>query len=553
MQVGFGVTLDFMNQERSSAPTKSSAPTSQASSPPSSSAYPSHLPSVKASTLPSGEPSTNPTVSVSPTVLRDESIDVCLCDQSFKCVDTPLFSTSPVIKACLLATPHTYIIDETVFVALSQGADIHALVRNDEVDETGFTTIEEQSERRRRVITTTVPSRFFRNPRKGLMLNGMGRLWQNGTAESRERAFSIALPLVSEPSGAPSSLPSVSSQPSWSKGRPTTSPTQSRVPSVPPSTSVMPTEEQTIGMEFCPCDGQDSCLDRGATEPVNLTHANRLIRICLRASPSNAEIQIPHVQCNKQVALETQLQEKHGAVIAGTLSSDFFDFGLRDDVDIIGIAEIFVQQSKKRSRMAFSVQYVLQPLTLPPTGAPSISAAPSIVPLLGVQACHCNSNNVCLENIVAFYKTEDIRICIRSTPSGAKLIQIVSFLYKMENTIETIFVNGKRTAEVTDFNETAGFQMIQSRVTNEDFFRQNASLYNITAEGTVLVEPELGDGAKSEGSFSVKLQIFSRTSGPTVRCFGRIVKISQACIGLRSSPMHHSFLGKPHVECDPHI
>ena len=109
---------------------------------------------------------------------------------------------------------------------------------------------------------------------------------------------------------------------------------------------MMPTEEQTIGLTWCPCDIQNVCLQ----EPVTLTFADRSIRICLIASPSIAELTVPYVQVknNPAVFLETQLDENIG-VVTGNLSEDFFDVGPLDDVAILGKVDIFIQQGNKRA------------------------------------------------------------------------------------------------------------------------------------------------------------------------------------------------------------
>ena len=67
------------------------------------------------------------------------------------------------------------------------------------------------------------------------------------------------------------------------------------------------------------------------------------------ASPSIAEMKVPHVQVkNKPVRLETQPNENIG-VVTGNLSEDCFYVGLLDDVVILGKVDIFVQQGNKRA------------------------------------------------------------------------------------------------------------------------------------------------------------------------------------------------------------
>ena len=247
-------------------------------------------------------------------------------------------------------------------------------------------------------------------------------LLQTGSTISRDVEFSITLTLLSEPS-APSASPSTSSKPTF-KG-PTVRPTQSHEPSLNPSKSMTPTEEQTIGLTWCPCDIQNVCLQ----EPVTLTFTDRSIRICLIASPSIAEMKVPYVQVkNKPVRLETQLDENIG-VVTGNLSEEFFYVGLLDDVMILGIVDIFVQQGSKRAEVGFRVQYKLESLIASPTDNPTTSAAPTVVPPLGVLACQCNIKDACVDDAVQSYKARKVRICIRSTPVESEIVQIDSLFF----------------------------------------------------------------------------------------------------------------------------
>jgi hypothetical protein len=150
---------------------------------------------------------------------------------------------------------------------------------------------------------------------------------------------------------------------------------------------------------------------------------------------------------------------------------------------------------------------------LEPIVPPSLE--PTLEPPLGVRACQCDSNNVCFDVKAPFHKAEDVRICIQSTPPQSKIVQIGSLSYEMEGITQQIFNNDKPTSEDTSFNQTTGFRVIQSSL-DDDFFREDAYIYNITARGSAIVEAESGDAAKSEIFFTVGLQIIDKTRNPTV-------------------------------------
>jgi hypothetical protein len=87
---------------------------------------------------------------------------------------------------------------------------------------------------------------------------------------------------------------------------------------------------------------------------------------------------------------------------------------------------------------------------------------------------------------------------------------------------EPVLINDTPVSKDTSFSQTSGFRMIQSSL-DEDFFREDADLYNVTARGSAIVEAESGDSAKTESFFSVKLQMFDETQNPTVSYFVRVV------------------------------
>ena len=153
------------------------------------------------------------------------------------------------------------------------------------------------------------------------------------------------------------------------------------------------------------------------------------------------------------------------------------------------------------------------------------TAAPAVESPLGVRACHCDSNDVCLDDKVPFLRSE-IRLCIQSTPPGSKIVQIGSLFYEMEGIPpEPVFINDQPISDDTNFSRTTSFRMIQSRL-DEDFFREDTDLYNVTARGSATVEAGSGDAAKSDSFFLVELQIFDETRNPTVSQFVRFCQNS---------------------------
>ena len=151
--------------------------------------------------------------------------------------------------------------------------------------------------------------------------------------------------------------------------------------------------------------------------------------------------------------------------------------------------------------------------SLEPSAPPTV--APTVEPPLGVRACQCDSNDACLDDKVPLYKTDDVRICIQSTPPRSTTVQIASLSFQMKGITQKIFINDKPTSEDTSFNQTTGFRVIQSSL-DEGFFLETTDLYNITAKGLATVAAKSGDAAKTDFSFSVELQIVDKTRNPTV-------------------------------------
>ena len=83
----------------------------------------------------------------------------------------------------------------------------------------------------------------------------------------------------------------------------------------------------------------------------------------------------------------------------------------------------------ERAEVGFSVQYKLESLTVSPTDTPTISAAPTAVPPLGVHAYQCYKKDAYVDDAVQSYKARKVRICIRSTPVESEIVQIESLFF----------------------------------------------------------------------------------------------------------------------------
>ena len=207
-----------------------------------------------------------------------------------------------------------------VYLTQPDGAEDHLLVQGDKAVDDDTTL--EKSGIRNRYIETDVPPSFFDNL-SPVFAEGIGTILRTGSTLSSDIQFTIKLTVVSEPSDAPSAPPSYNPTAKGPTKRPTLSP------------SMSPTEEQTIGMTYCPCDMQNQCLD----QPVTLDVTESTMRICLTASPSTAEMEVPLVQVkDKSVPLETQITG-NTAVVTGNLSEDDFDTDEPVDLVVLGKAD----------------------------------------------------------------------------------------------------------------------------------------------------------------------------------------------------------------------
>lgn len=416
-----------------------------------------------------------------------------------------------------------FVFNELIVTIIKQdGVRDNIVVRNDLAVDNDATTVTATGWRRR-TIETIVPEYFFANPSKGLVVDGIGVIIMNGNSGEIRRSipFSIPLTLLAQPSDSPSTHPSSSSSPTF-VGPPERH-TQSSAPSFNPSKSIMPTEEQTIRLDSCPCDDRNICLPA----PVTLPSTTRSIKICLTASPSNAQLtEIEAVEKERLISLETRLSGNF-AVVTGEISEDFFDSG-PTGVVILGKAEILVREGNKRSEAGFRVEYKPDFPTALPSGNPTISIAPTEVPPLGVRACQCNANFVCDDDQVHSYNSRDASVCIWSTPPGSQIVNINALFFEMRETEESppihsqpVVSNNQVAAGNTDISgapqiitipDNERFKAIKSRM-NEEFFLADTGGKIVNAKGFATVSLVGGLGSRKLTASIVEISV-SMPIGP---------------------------------------
>lgn len=169
-------------------------------------------------------------------------------------------------------------------------------------------------------------------------------------------------------------------------------------------------------LNFCHCD-----LDNICTEQVGLTVINRVIRICLLASPDDATLNIISVKTvHTRPSLSNPILETQGgdldrnrAVITTELQPEFFDNASPGDIAVFGTADIVSEGSRSKGQVAFFVRYDLRATTESPTLSPTITPAPTAEPQLGAIACPCDQeSNSCLKDATYLTYGVGVEICI---------------------------------------------------------------------------------------------------------------------------------------------
>ena len=285
----------------------------------------------------------SPGSSVGPTSLKDEGIRACQCDAMQTCIDNPVSPSSREVILCLLSQPQMFILSKRsiIIVLTQQGVANHPIITMDKAID-GNTTFRE-SGLRRRIIKTLVPEEFFVNPSENLLVVGIGTVLQTGSTKSRDVEFSITLALLSRSSDVPSESPSTS-----------TKPTLDSPPTLYLPPSMMQTDDKILRLNHCHCDIRNACFPD--QDHLTLTFTDRTIRICLRASPKTALLNVSTVVARGDKKVEFQvcsgqidepidvgasancwpLEGSFGVVI-GTLSDDFFDVGAANSLFIVGV------------------------------------------------------------------------------------------------------------------------------------------------------------------------------------------------------------------------
>ena len=499
IEAGFFASIQLMSQLQSDAPTTSTEPSFIASTNPSVSASdgPSHIKS--------DQPSMRPSGSIPPTVLKDASVSACQCNELLKCQEKPLLLSTPDVKICLKSQPQFFIFESVQQLGIAQGDEGMLIVSGGAVADLTSTSIR-KSGLRMFVIDTVIPDQFLSKPGLTVTCFGIGSIVQTGGQVSipRHISFVVEFAVLDEPSRAPSGSPSEAPSDSFVSGVVPAELTPS------PSSSFMPSEELTISFTSCPCNNEDECLP----EPLPLSWNDRLIRICLQATPSNAVMStlVTSTSPDIMTSLEYTLDGSTG-VIFGSALDEAFVVGQSQEMKVLGNLEISV--GNLQSTVDFNALYKLEALTETPTTAPSTSLAPSDEPPLGIIACQCTEENVCINSQKSF-SSRTARICIRSTPPQAEIVEINSLFFQSMNEAEVPFeqlviINDQAYTDPVVTSTISS--MLQSRVVTTEmrpeFFEENSPKTTVSVQGVATIwlfasESSLAAGAKHTLFFEVK-------------------------------------------------
>jgi hypothetical protein len=273
--------------------------------------------------------------------------------------------------------------------------------------------------------------------------------------------------------------------------------------------TILPTKDQTISLESCACDGDNKCFPPQQTQ--SLTPEHRTIRICLVASPINAEMKVSFVQTSENLFSSMPAptlrvkEEGFTALVTGQFDPDFFDLGLAGDILVIGKASINVAQGNNRAEAGFAVRYVLKQLTASPTNAPTISALPTGLPPLGARVCQCDSSDVCVKAAVVIdFSSRLVRICVFSTPEESDIVKIHSLVFSKttpsspSDVIQAVIVNDQEVDQSFISLETKGRVRSIVAALGADFFEdgEDSTLVKVSGFCTVM-EFEVDSFAKT--------------------------------------------------------
>lgn len=307
-------------------------------------------------------------------------LDSCQCDDSnYACIaePSPLSPSELRLQLCLLAQPQTSkFVSESVDVLLAQNSYNNVIVKSDVAMGTGTTILFKNDTLM--VIETYLDKAVFGRSLNYVDFNSYAEL--ESASLSSDVTSDLRLHLYSEPSNMPSASPSLSRRPTVDG--PTFKPTQSHEP----------TEEQTIRLEYCPCDSDEKCLGVGQ---VTLTPYERSIRICFKALPTNSQVVgNPIVSSNSTIPFITTTlldSDRNGGLIAGELPEELFDSSVGSFVEVVG--KFNIREGDRNATLGLSVVYKI--------GSVESSAyCSSTTSQFKACACQCNDDNNCVDGLV---------------------------------------------------------------------------------------------------------------------------------------------------------
>ncbi|KAL7426508.1 hypothetical protein ACHAXM_000478, partial [Skeletonema potamos] len=401
------------------------------------------------------------------------AMDSCQCDDSnYSCIvePSPLSPSELRLQLCLFARPQTSkFVSESVDVLMVQNTYKNVIVKSDLSVGTG-TTILFKNETMM-VIETYLERAVFERSLNYVEVNSYAGL--ESASLSSDVTSDLRLPLYIEPSNMPSAFPSLSPRPTFNG--PTFKPTQSNEP----------TEEQTIRLEYCPCDSDEKCLGVGQ---VTLTPYERNIRICFKTLPSNSQVVgTPILASNSAIPFTTLLDsELNGGLIAGEFPEELFESSVGTSIEVIG--KFNIREGDRNATLGLTVVYKIGSVE-------SSSYCSSTRAQLKACACQCNDDNNCVDGLVQTSSSRDVRICVFSAPTGSKIDQIDTLYFEYTPTKSMqIVIRDDKPASAGTAMTPAGNATLRIITTSlmEDFFSDLTSARVVEAKGSATVLPDSG-------------------------------------------------------------
>ena len=310
-------------------------------------------------------------------------LESCQCDSTYQCiVDPPPLPVDELkVQLCLFSLPqNANFVDGSVDILINKGGNSYYLIVEKSVAVGNETEILFKNTTLYVIETSWDDVPMDRSSLSYVEFISVALLEQPG-AFSSDVNSDLRVSLFVEPSSQPSELPSLSSRPTI--GGPTVTPTKSSAP----------TEEQTIKLKYCPCDNNGVCLPQ---DPVIVTSVKRIINICFDAAPDSATVSPPFVETSLEIDIDftTEFEaDMNGGVIVGEIPLQILESSVGTNFEVLGRFEVS-DGPDRNAIVGLSIPYRIESAELSPYCSPTTSTA------LNACACQCNNDNNCVDGLV---------------------------------------------------------------------------------------------------------------------------------------------------------